>query len=105
MIRDLADLLETIEPPRDYDFETLALMTAVFDRLCGYLAPVVRNENEIRRKLASVIARHIDDERHFVRLSDLAFDELLGISGSPRYSRRSKATPKGICAHDIFPRG
>jgi hypothetical protein len=69
-------MLEWITLDRSYNPETIAAMTSAFDRVCRSLSSRVSGNEDVRRKLASIILQHADrGERDPVRLSDL---ELMG---------------------------
>jgi hypothetical protein len=75
-------VLHLAEPRRVYPPETTAAMTAAFDRLCASIPKSV-NGDDLRRQLALIILRHVDrGVQDPKRLSEMAFRELAGLSGS-----------------------
>ena len=75
-------MLHLVEPQRVYPPETTAAMTAAFDRLCASIPKSV-NGDDLRRQLALIILRHVDrGVQDPKRLSEMAFRELAGLSGS-----------------------
>jgi len=57
-------------------------MTAAFGRLCASI-PKSINGDDLRRQLALIILRHVDrGGQDPERLSEIAFRELAGLSGS-----------------------
>ncbi len=75
-------MLHLAEPRRVYPPETTAAMTAAFDRLCASIPKSV-NGDDLRRQLALIILRHVDrGVQDPERLSEMAFRELAGLSGS-----------------------
>ncbi len=75
-------MLHLAEPRRVYPPETTAAMTAAFDRLCASIPKSV-NGDDLRRQLALIILRHVDrGVQDPKRLSEMAFRELAGLSGS-----------------------
>ena len=75
-------MLHLVEPQRVYPPETTAAMTAAFERLCASIPKSV-NGDDLRRQLALIILRHVDrGVQDPERLSEMAFRELAGLSGS-----------------------
>jgi len=73
-------VLHLVEPQRVYPPETTAAMTAAFERLC---ASIPKSGDDLRRQLALIILRHVDrGVQDPERLSEMAFRELAGLSGS-----------------------
>jgi hypothetical protein len=61
-----------------YDPETLTIMSNAFDRACDFLPVQFRYSDQMRRKLALRIIRHLDDgESDPTRLADSAIISLL----------------------------
>jgi hypothetical protein len=57
-------------------------MTAAFERFCASIPKSV-NGDDLRRQLALIILRHVDcSVQDPERLSEMAFRELAGLSGS-----------------------
>ena len=75
-------MLHLVEPQRVYPPETTAAMTAAFERFCASIPKSV-NGDDLRRQLALIILRHVDcGVQDPERLSEMAFRELAGLSGS-----------------------
>ena len=75
-------MLHFVEPKRVHPPDTSAAMTAAFDRLCASIPKLV-NGDDLRRQLALIILRHVDrGVQDPERLSEMAFRELAGLSGS-----------------------
>jgi hypothetical protein len=75
-------VLHLLEPQRVYPPETTAAMTAAFERLCASIPRSV-NGDDLRRQLALIILRYVDrGVQDPERLSEIAFRELAGLSGS-----------------------
>jgi hypothetical protein len=78
----LRAVLHFVEPQRVYPPETTAAMIAAFGRLCASIPKAV-NGDDLRRQLALIILRHVDrGVQDPERLSEMAFRELAGLSGS-----------------------
>ena len=72
-------MLHLVETSRFYPPDTVAVMTAAFERVCQSLSAGVKGNDHVRQKLALIILRHVDEgERDPKRLSDIAFRELAG---------------------------
>ena len=75
-------MLHLVEPQRVYPPDTTAAMTAAFERRCASIPKSV-NGDDLRRQLALIILRHVDrGGQDPERLSEIAFRELAGLSGS-----------------------
>ena len=75
-------MLHLVEPERVYPPETTAAMTAASERLCASIPKSV-NGDDLRRQFALMILRHVDrGVQDPKRLSEMAFRELAGLSGS-----------------------
>jgi hypothetical protein len=75
-------VLHLVEPQRVYAPETIAAMTAAFDRLCESIPKSV-NGDDLRRRLALTILRPVDrGVQDPERLSEIASHEFAGLSGS-----------------------
>jgi hypothetical protein len=69
-------MLRLIKLDRTYGPETVAVMTAAFDRVCRSVPPSARMSQE---RLALIILRHVDEgERDVPRLADVALREWTG---------------------------
>ena len=76
-------MLHLVKLDRSYSPETIAVMTAAFDRVCQSLSRRMNDNDDVRRAVALVILRHADQgECDPVRLSDVAFRELAGCDRS-----------------------
>ncbi|MGB6543532.1 MAG: hypothetical protein WBF03_21985 [Xanthobacteraceae bacterium] len=72
-------MLHLVRTERTYSPETVALMTAAFDRVCQSLSARMNSNEALRQTLAKIIVRHVDlGERDPVLLSDAAIRELTG---------------------------
>jgi hypothetical protein len=72
-------MLHLVTTNRTYDPETIAAMTAAFDKVCQSVSTRINGHDDVRRRLALIILRHVDQgERHPARLSQLAFREWAG---------------------------
>lgn len=72
-------MLHLIRVDRAYSPETIAVITAAFDRVCQSLSRRMNDNEDVRRAVALAILRHVDQgEIDPVRLSDVAFRELAG---------------------------
>jgi hypothetical protein len=72
-------MLHLVRTDRTYSPETVAAMTAAFDRVCQSLSTRMNGNDALRQTLAKMIFRHVDwGERDPVRLSDDAIGELAG---------------------------
>ena len=72
-------MLHLVETSRFYPPETVAVMTAAYERVCHFLSARIKGNADVRQKLALIILRHIDEgEGDPKRLSDIAFCELTG---------------------------
>ena len=61
-----------------YDPETLTIMTHAFDRACNFLPAKFRDSDNMRRRLAFHIIRHVNDgESDPTRLADSAVSSIL----------------------------
>jgi len=68
-------MLHLVNDTRSYDAETVAAMTAAYDRVVQLAR--INGADGVREKLAQIILRHADlGERDPDRLCDIAFREL-----------------------------
>jgi hypothetical protein len=82
---------------RTYSPETIAVMTAIFDRACETLSARNAANDDVRRTLALTILRSVDQgERDPTRLAYMAFRELA------RVAVRQAPTPRS--AEDLSAR-
>ena len=76
-------MLHLVKTSRTYDPETVAVMTAAFDTVCGSLSNGMNDNVYIKATLALLILRHVDQgERDPARLADVAYRELAGVDRS-----------------------
>jgi hypothetical protein len=76
-------MLHLVRPNRTYNPETIDVMTAAFERVCQSVLSRINGNDEVRRTVALIILRHVDQgERDPMRLSEVAFRELAGIDRS-----------------------
>ena len=76
-------MLHLVKLDRSYSPETIAVMTAAFDRICQSLSRRMNDNDDVCRAVALVILRHVDQgESDPLRLSDVAFRELAGFDRS-----------------------
>jgi hypothetical protein len=69
-------MLHLVPSNRTYDPETVAIMTAAFDRVCLSLSNRMNSNEEVRRTLALLILRHVDEgERDPQRLAEVVLHE------------------------------
>jgi hypothetical protein len=75
-------MLHLVPNDRIYSPETVALMTAAFDRVCQAVSHQMNEKNgneDMRRTLALIILRYVDrGERDPERLADVALREWTG---------------------------
>lgn len=70
-------MLKLVSNNRTYDAETVAVMTAAYDRAVQSFAARISGIDDVRETLARIILWHVDrGERDARRLSDIAFQEL-----------------------------
>jgi hypothetical protein len=73
-------MLHWVNLDRTYNPETIAAMTAAFDRVCQSASTQINSDDDVKRRLALIILRHVDrGERDPERLADVAFREWAGI--------------------------
>ena len=85
-------MLHLVKMSRSYSPETIAAMTAAYDRVCQSLSTRINGNEDVMQSLALIILRHVDQgESYPARLSDVAFREL---AGSAR-SANSDCAPTG----------
>ena len=62
---------------------TVAAMSTAFDSVCRSVSPKINRDDSVRRRLALIILRHVDEGEHDPRrLSEVALNELAGIDRS-----------------------
>ena len=57
-------MLQLVELNRTYPPETIAVMTAAFDRVCQSLSTHISGMKAVRESLALIILRHVDSGEH-----------------------------------------
>jgi hypothetical protein len=58
-------------------------MTAAFDQVCQSLPGAVNGNDDLRRQVALIILRHVDQGEHDpIQLSEIAHRELAGLDES-----------------------
>ena len=76
-------MLDILGFDRIYPPEVVKVMTTAFDNACLSVSATVNRDVDVRRRLAFIILRHVDDgQRDAARLSELALNELAGIGAS-----------------------
>ena len=76
-------MLDIVGSDRVYPPEIMVAMTTAFDNVCRSVSAQISGDDDLRRQLALIILRHVDDgERDPQRLSDLALNELAGTERS-----------------------
>ena len=74
---------EFIVPDRIYPPETVVAMSTAFDSVCRSVSTRINRDDSVRRRLAPIILRHVDQGQHDPqRLSEIALNELAGIDRS-----------------------
>ena len=74
---------EFIVSDRIYPPETVVAMSTAFDSVCRSVSPRINGDDSVRRRLALIILRHVDQGQHDPqRLSEIALNELAGIDRS-----------------------
>ena len=72
-------MLHLVQLDRTYSPEIVALMSAAFDRVCQTISKRMNDSDEVKKKLALIIIRHVDrGERDAERLAEIAFREWTG---------------------------
>ena len=73
-------MLDFLAPDRVYPLEVVVVMSTAFDHVCRSISHQLSNDADVRRRLASIIVRRVDDGEHDpMRLAELAFNDLAGI--------------------------
>ena len=73
---------------RVYPPEVVMAMTTAFDNVCRSVSTQISGDDGLRRQLALIIIRHVDEGEHDpVRLSELALNELAGIDVSEQVAQ------------------
>jgi hypothetical protein len=76
-------MLRLVKDSGAYDPETVAVMTAAFDTICGSLSNRMIGNDDVKEMLALIILRHIGQgERDPARLADVAYREWAGADRS-----------------------
>ena len=77
-------MLNVVKLDRSYSPETIAVMTAAFDRVCQSLSARINGNEDAKRSVALAILRLADQgERDPILLADAALRELFGADRSP----------------------
>ena len=72
-------MLHLVPNDRTYSPETVALMTAAFDRVCQSVSHQINDNEDSKQMLALIILRYVDrGERDPERLADVALREWTG---------------------------
>jgi hypothetical protein len=80
---DVECQLDLVASDRVYPPETVVAMSTAFDNVCGTVSVKINGNDGLRRQLALIILRHVDEGEHDpLRLAELAFNELAGIERS-----------------------
>ena len=73
-------MLQLADTNRSYDPETVATMTAAYDRVCQSLSAQTNDNDALKQTLALIILRHVDQgERDPEQLAGAAFRESAAI--------------------------
>lgn len=76
-------MLDIVGSDRVYPPELVTAMSTAFDNVCRCVSAKIHRDPDLRRHLALIILRHVDEgERDPQRLSELALNELAGIDRS-----------------------
>jgi hypothetical protein len=72
-------MLHLVPSGRSYSPETIAVMTAAFERVCQSLSERMKGNDELKQSLALIILRHADrGESDSERLAAIALREWTG---------------------------
>jgi hypothetical protein len=72
-------MLHLVRTDRTYDPETVAVMTAAFDRVWRSVSHRMNGDDDVKQTLALIILRHVDrGEREVQRLADSALCDWTG---------------------------
>ena len=72
-------MLHLVRVDRAYSPETIAVMTAAFDRVCHSLSNRMNGNDDVKKTLALIILRHVDQGQHDPRrLANAALREWTG---------------------------
>jgi hypothetical protein len=86
-------MLHLVENQRVYPLETIAAMTAAFNRLCESIPKSV-NGDDLCRQLARIILRHVDrGVQDPERLYEITFREFVGLDGAASQRSATVAPP------------
>ena len=76
-------MLHLVQLDRSYSPETIAVITAVFDRVCQSVSKRMNGSDDVKKTLALIILRHVDrGECNAERLAEIAFREWIGTDRS-----------------------
>jgi hypothetical protein len=102
-------MLHLVNLERAYSPETVAIMTAAFDRVCQSVSYRMNGDEELKRKLALIILRHVDrGVRNVQRLADVALQEWTGLDRSAtvfQFGAKRHSPERGDAASAAHPRG
>ncbi len=71
--------MHLVQLDRSYSPETIAVMSAAFDRASQSVSKWMNGNDDVKRTLALIILRHVDrGERDPERLAEVAFRERTG---------------------------
>jgi hypothetical protein len=83
-------MLHLVQLNRSYSPETIAAMSAAFDRVCQSVSKRMNGNEDVKKTLALIILRHIDrGERDTDRLADVALREWTGADRSEITDQRA----------------
>ena len=73
-------MLDLVASERVYPPEIVVAMSTAFDNVCRSVTAQISGNDDVRRRLALTIIRHVDGgELDPVRLGELAFNDLAGV--------------------------
>jgi hypothetical protein len=76
-------MLQLVQLDRSYDPETVAAMSAAFDKVSQSVSKELNDNDDVKKTLALIILRHVDrGERNAERLAEIAFREWTGTDRS-----------------------
>ena len=76
-------MLHLVQLDRSYSPETIAIMTAAFDRVCQSVSKQMNGSDDVMKTLALIIFRHVDrGECNAEQLAEIAFREWTGTDRS-----------------------
>jgi hypothetical protein len=99
-------MLHLVESTRAYDPQTIAVMTAAFDRVCQSVSKQLNDNDDVKQTLAMIILRHVDrGERDPQRLADVALREWTGadratVGQRSALRQESERSSAPACGHE-----